>query len=60
MNLDALEFIKNNPTYNRAELMVEFAKLHVKAALEAAHKNMQLPEEDLEFTLSSYPLNLIK
>lgn len=32
---------------------------YVKEALTAAHKNMQLPEEDLEFTLSSYPLSNI-
>lgn len=38
----------------------EFAKLHVKAALEAAHKKHQLPIEDLEFTLSAYPETNIK
>lgn len=31
-----LEFIQNNPTYNRAELATEFAKLHVQAALQTA------------------------
>jgi hypothetical protein len=40
--------------------MIEFAKLHVEAALKAAHKNMQLPPEDLEFTLNAYPLTNIK
>lgn len=40
--------------------MIEFAKLHVKAALEAVHSNMQLPEEDLEFTLDAYPETNIK
>ena len=40
--------------------MIEFAKLHVEAALKAAHANMQLPKEDLEFTLQSYPLENIK
>ena len=33
----------------------EFAKIKVKEALVAAHRNMQLPEEDLEFTLDCYP-----
>jgi hypothetical protein len=42
------------------EIMIEFAKLHVEAALKAAHANMQLPKEDLEFTLQSYPLENIK
>lgn len=40
--------------------MIEFAKGHVDEALRASHKNMQLPEEDLEFTLSCYPLENIK
>lgn len=39
---------------------IELSKLHVKAALEAVHKNIQLPEEDLEFTFNSYPLENIK
>jgi hypothetical protein len=42
------------------ERMQEFAKLHVKAALEAAHIAHQVPEEDMEYTLNAYPLNLIK
>ena len=40
--------------------MIEFAKLHVKEALKAAHNNQQLPIEDLEFTLDAYPLENIK
>jgi len=40
--------------------MIEFAKLHVTKALTSAHINMQLPIEDLEFTLNSYPLTNIK
>ena len=36
-----------------------FTKYHVKKALTAVHNNMQLPKEDLEFTLSSYDLNNI-
>lgn len=42
------------------ELMIEFAKLHVEAALKKAHQQMQLPNEDLEFTLSAYPSENIK
>ncbi len=40
--------------------MIEFAKLHVTKALTSAHINMQLPIEDLDFTLNSYPLENIK
>lgn len=40
--------------------MIQFAEFHVKAALKAAHRNMQLPEEDLDYTLDSYPLANIK
>ncbi len=42
------------------QAIIEFARLHVETALKAAHKNMQLPQEDLEFTLNSYPLENIK
>lgn len=42
------------------ECMIEFAKLHVELALKTSHHNMQLPEEDLEFTLNSYHLTNIK
>lgn len=42
------------------KVMIEFAKLHVTKALTSAHINMQLPLEDLEFTLNSYPLENIK
>lgn len=41
-------------------MMREFARRHVTAALEAAHKQHQLPEEDLNFTTSCYPLNKIQ
>jgi len=34
--------------------------MHVEAALKAVHNNMQLPVEDLEFTLDAYPLSNIK
>lgn len=40
--------------------LIEFTKLHVGKALKAVHSNMQLPSEDLEFTLESYPLENIK
>jgi len=43
-----------------AQYAIEFAKLHVQEALKAAHRNMQLPDEDLEFTLDSYSLENIK
>lgn len=46
--------------YDVSEVMISFAKLHVEAALKAAHSNMQLPKEDLQFTLDSYNLNQIK
>lgn len=63
----AEEFLKNKP-YMRSDLqcetnyqlMIEFAKLHVLEALKRSHSNMQLPQEDLEYTLSSYPLTNIK
>jgi len=42
------------------DAMIKFAKSHVEKALERAHFNMQLPEEDLDFTKNSYPLNNIK
>lgn len=54
----AEEFFEQGGTY--PELAVEFAKLHVTKALTSAHINMQLPIEDLEFTLNSYPLTNIK
>ena len=42
------------------DAMIEFAKHHVEQALKLSHINMQLPEEDLVFTLNSYPLDNIK
>ena len=42
------------------QLAIRFAQLHVQAALESAHQNMQLPEDDLEFTLDSYSLSKVK
>ena len=52
--------IGNNPSQEEYSAMVEFAEFHVTESLKAAHKNMQLPEEDLDYTLSSYPLTNIK
>ena len=46
--------------YSTESLMVDFAKYHVKKALESSHRNMQLPEEDLEFILEAYPESNIK
>jgi hypothetical protein len=42
-----------------AAVAIEYAKIHASAALIASHHNNQLPIEDLEFTLSAYPLDLI-
>ena len=52
-----IEYLTNGDLY---VLMREFAQLHVDLALRRAHSNMQLPLEDLEFTLESYPLTNIK
>jgi hypothetical protein len=41
-------------------MMIEFAKLHVEAALKQAHSNTYLPASDLQYTLASYPLTNIK
>lgn len=60
----AVDFLHNftdNPNDDTVFLaMVGFAKLHVEKALKRSHSNMQLPSEDLEFTLQSYPLENIK
>lgn len=42
------------------DLLIEFARLHCEAQAKAIHSNMQLPREDLEFTLDAYPLENIK
>lgn len=44
------------PAWYCKEKMIQFANYHIMKALIAAHKNMQLPKEDLEFTLNSYSL----
>lgn len=57
------KYFKASGYVNQKDLIewrIEFTKYHVQLALKAAHRNMQLPEEDLEFTLSSYNLNNIK
>jgi hypothetical protein len=64
----AEEFSKNFTTGKESEtiqeyisnMLIEFAKLHVEAALKASHANQQLPIEDLEFTLDAYPLTNIQ
>lgn len=61
----AEEFLKGNSenepwTGTQEQAMIDFTKLHVEAALKSAHSNMQLPEEDLEFTMGAYPLENIK
>ena len=40
--------------------MIEFARLHCMEQAKAILKNMQMEDEDLEFSLSSYPLENIK
>lgn len=52
------DYLVEKDSFKKA--MIEFAKLHVTKALTSAHINMQLPIEDLEFTLNSYPLTNIK
>ena len=42
------------------DAMIKFAKLHVEKALKAAHSNMQLPDEDMDYTSGSYPNDNIK
>ena len=42
------------------KVIIKFTRQHVEEALKAAHRNMQLLEEDLEFTLSAYPLSNVK
>lgn len=66
-NDDFIEFMREQMSElkgfnyeNVPDLMVEFAKFHVDLALKRAHSNMQLPSEDLEFTLQAYPLDNIK
>lgn len=50
---EALQLLLYNVAMNSATFFVT-------AALEAAHNEHQLPIEDLEFTLNSYPLTNIK
>lgn len=42
------------------EFAIEFAKMHVTAALQQAHVRHQLSVEDMGFTLDAYPLENIK
>ncbi len=59
------QFEEGSPEYlideeDFQEAAIEFAKIHVELALKSAHRNMQLPMEDLDFTLDSYPISNIK
>ena len=67
--MSAEEFIKNTINSEKFDgylhienLMIEFAKLHVQAALSSASKNVEFDEEALirASILNSYPLNNIK
>ena len=62
------EMMVNNPSITMSEIMVEFAKIHVKSALASAH-NAAIFEMDgrcwsnlynRKFILESYPDNKIK
>jgi len=52
-----MEYLIDEEDFKRA--LIEFATHHTKNALQAAHENNQLPDEDLEWTMQSYPLDKI-
>ena len=53
-------WINNRPMLSHAQIAIEFAKLHVKAALEAASEHVS-DAEGVDFNLKkSYPLDNIK
>ena len=56
----AAEFLNDitNITYSQEEMMIVFAKLHVKAALQAADK--EVPLHCSEGVLTCYPESNIK
>lgn len=60
----AEEFLNDikNITYSQEEMMIEFAKLHVEAALQSAADNYSEGPSDVveKLILSSYPENNIK
>jgi hypothetical protein len=62
--LTAEEFLKQEGWYNEEcsvnYLMIEFAKMHVKAALENGAKSYIMYESDREKIRNSYPLENIK
>ena len=69
MKIPTAEEFMNRPFGQRLdtqELMIEFAKLHVEAALEAASKNVEvngnIPQDwiDRQSILDAYPLENIK
>jgi len=66
--ITAKEFLKKNAPNSTEGFMIEFAKIHVEAALNAAdvRAGEVISEgeweyvEDTEFILNSYPLSRIK
>ena len=61
------EYKKSNPLKTLQECMIEFAKLHVQAALQAALEEVPygsstdtVSYEDVSGILTCYPLDLIK
>jgi hypothetical protein len=54
----AAEFLDQGNFNNTTDMMIEFAKLHVKAALEAADK--EVPLHCSEGVLNCYPNSNIK
>lgn len=51
--------IKNSATQNE-EMLIKFAQLHVKAALEEAYKVSKLESWEGDIIKNSYPLEKIK
>lgn len=56
------DWINDHPLVMKAakNAMIEFAKYHVRKALVAAHRQHQIPEEELDFTLDAYSEENIK
>jgi uncharacterized pyridoxamine 5'-phosphate oxidase family protein len=56
------KMLNENPTTTSTEMMIEFAKIKVKEALEAAAGNVEFDEEVLirNSIFESYPLENIK
>ena len=60
--ITAKQFLKKHAPCSTEGFMIEFAKLHVEAALKAASENVEFDEEALirQSILQSYPLDKIK